>query len=483
MNKFVNFRIVFNVTSRNLYILSAFLVSCVPVALIYSEPVTPFLDSALIAFIFGILSQRLTYRENRQYNLRRREAFVIVTFSWLIICLMGSLPYIISGAIPSFVDSIFESVSGFTTTGSSILSDIESLPKSILFWRSLTHWIGGIGIIVLVIVIMPTLGMGGFHLFTNESSLSEKMRPRVASVGKRLVIIYVALTFSEVIFLLFGGMSLFDSLCHSFGTIATGGFSTKNDSLVSFSPYIQYVVMIFMFLSGTNFVIHYYIVTKQFWKIKNNEELWFYVKIVLTIGFILTFALFFVAHKPFEESFREAFFQLVSIITCTGFATADYLNWPGFALLIIFYTMFLGGCRGSTAGGIKMSRHLLLIKSIKKSMRDIFSPKAILPTRLSGEGIDGEQKNKALNFVQLYMMVFAVSSLILIAMNVDIASATSAVATCMGGIGPGMGQVGPMGNFAGLSDPVKIILSLVMLLGRLELYPILILFTRSFWKV
>ncbi len=481
MGKIVNLKIVFKVISRILFILSAALFVCTGVAIIFSENTLPFILSSLISLVIGLLFFLTTRNQSEDVTIHRKDAYLTVTLSWLFISLIGCLPYLFSGAIPSFVNAFFESVSGFTTTGSSILVDIEVLPKSILFWRSLTHWIGGIGIIVLVIIIMPTLQIGGYHLFTLESSLQEKIQPKIKSVGNRLLLIYIILTVAEVIFLLAGNMNLFESVCHSFGTVATGGFSPKNTSIIAYSPYIQYVITIFMFLAGTNFVIHYYLFKREFKKVKENEELKFYVLVVFTIIAIITASLYFTMQKPLEESFREASFQVVSIVTCTGFASADYLLWPTFAWTIIFISMFLGGSTGSTAGGIKMVRHLIMLKNIRRNFRQLISPNAILPIRLNNNVISSETNRSILTFIAVYFLVFLMGSISLILIGIDGTTASSSVATCMAGIGPGIGTVGPVSNFAHLPDLGKMILSFMMLVGRLEIYTVIILFSRNFW--
>lgn len=483
MNSIINFKIVFKVISRNLLIVSAALFICAGIGYIYSERILPFIISSLIALFSGTIFYLLTNKQTKENSITRKDAYLTVTLSWLFISLIGTLPYIFSGAIPSFVDAFFESVSGFTTTGSSILTDIESLPKSILFWRSLTHWIGGIGIIVLVIVVMPTLQIGGYHLFTLESSLQEKILPKIKSVGNRLLLIYLFLSLLETVFLLFGGMNLFESVCHTFGTIATGGFSPKNTSIGDHSPYIQYVIMVFMLLAGTNFVIHYYLLKKDLKKVKENEEFKFYLIVVFVIGIIITSSLFFKMHKPLEESFREGFFQVISIVTCTGYATADYLKWPSYAWLILFMAMFLGGSTGSTAGGIKMVRHLVVLKNLSRIFRHLLSPNAVISIRLNKNTLSDDANNSIFTFISIYFLVFITGSILLICIGIDGITACSSVATCMAGIGPGVGTVGPASNFAHLPQLGKIILSLLMLLGRLEIYTILILFTRNFWKI
>ncbi len=436
----------------------------------------------MVSLLAGFMAFLSCKGFDKNEKIQRRDAYLTVTLSWLIIGLIGCLPYLLSGGIPGFVNALFESVSGFTTTGSSILTDIERLPKSILFWRSLTHWIGGIGIIVLVIVIMPSLQIGGYHLFTLESSLQDKIQSKIKSVGRRLLLIYIILTLSEVALLMAGKMSLYESVCHAFGTVATGGFSPKNSSIGEYSSYIQYVIMIFMVLAGTNFAIHYYLYKREFRKIKENEELRFYLLVIIVLGLIITGTLVFKMQKPPEMAFRESFFQVISIITCTGFATADYLEWPEFAWALIFIAMFFGGSTGSTAGGIKMVRHLMALKNIRKVFRLSVLPNAIIPIRLNKHIVNDQTNYSILTFISAYFTLFATGSILLILMGIDGQTATSSVATCMAGIGPGIGTVGPASNFAHLPQMAKVVLTFLMLVGRLEIYTVLILFSREFWK-
>ena len=346
----------------------------------------------------------------------------------------------------------------------------------------MSHWIGGIGIIVLVIIVMPTLQIGGYHLFTMESSLQDKIQPKIQSVGIRLLLIYILLTVFETILLLFGGMDLFMSVCHSFGTVSTGGFSPRNTSIAEYAPYLQYVVMVFMVLAGANFIIHYYLLKKNFVKIIENEELKFYLSWLIGIGTVVTLALYYNMQKPLEEAFREGFFQVISVITCTGYATADFMQWPEYAWILIFFTFFLGGSTGSTSGGIKMARHLLLFKNVLRSFQRLLYPHAVLPVRLNNKVLDEETNNSALTFISNYFLVFSIGSLVLVLIGNDAMTAGSAVASCMAAIGPGLGDVGPAGNFAHLSDLTKIILSFLMIVGRLEIYTILILLTPGFWR-
>lgn len=454
---------------------------CALIAIDYHEPIKPFMYSAAIAFILaGFLF--LTSKDKELTTLNKKAAYLSVAFAWFLISLVGSLPFIFSGYFASNLDAFFESVSGFTTTGASILPDIESLPKSILFWRSLTHWIGGIGIIVLVILIMPALKIGSYNLFTLESSLPEKIHPRIQSVGKRLLFIYVLLTIAEIVFLLFGHMPLYDSVCHAFGTISTGGFSPKNTSIAGYTPYLQYVVMIFMLLGGTNFIIHYYFLKRRFRKIKENEELRFYLSVIIVSGFLVTAILLYNSDRPFELAFRESFFQVISIITCTGFATSDYLLWPRLGWAIIFLLMFFGGSMGSTAGGIKMARHLIAVKNIKNTFYKLMHPNSVHIVKLNSKVVSYRESNSTMMFILWYIMSFLIGSYILVIMGVDGTTALSSIATAMGGIGPGLGSVGPASNFAHLPQAAKFVIMLFMILGRLEIYPVLILFAPFFWK-
>jgi trk system potassium uptake protein TrkH len=483
MKKWINTGFVLNVISRNLLILSGALALCIVIALIYKEPIAPFVISFLIAIGPGLILLYTTHKEVHNVVIQRREAYLTVTSSWLILGLLGALPYLLSGAIPSPVNAIFESVSGFTTTGSSILIEIEVLPKSILFWRSLTHWIGGIGIIVLVIVVMPSLQMGGYHLFSMESSLQDKIQARIKGVGKRLLLIYLLLTAAETVLLLLGKMNLYESVCHAFGTVATGGFSPMNTSIAGYSPYIQYVIMIFMVLAGTNFAVHYYLFKRDFKRVKSNEEMRFFLLMTLIIGSIITITLFFKTDRSFEQAFRDGFFQVVSIITCTGFATADYMEWPRYGWMILFFAMFLGGSTGSTAGGIKMVRHLLILKNIRHTFRKMIQPNALFPIKLNKNSINTESNNAIMSYIMAYFLIFVTTSILLSLIGVSFSESASAVATCMAGIGPGLGKIGPAGNFAYLPDAAKWLLSFIMLIGRLEIYTVLVLFTPGFWRI
>lgn len=474
--------VILRILSTILFTESISFLVCIPVALIYKEPAYPFVLPALILALVYLLL-RLATRKAGIESISNRDTFLTVFLAWILFPLFGSLPYILSGTIPSFVNAVFESTSGFTTTGASVISDVEILPVSILFWRSLTHWIGGLGIVVLVILILPGLRVPGYHLFSLESSMKEKIHPKVKGVAFRILAIYTGLTVLEIILLAAGDMNLFDSVCHAFGTIATGGFSTKNNSLAGYSHYSQYVVMIFMFLAGISQVIYYYLIKFNFKKVIHNEELWFYVSVVLVAGIVSVLILYHNSHGRFEEILREGFFQTISIITCTGFASADYLLWPTAELTLIFLLMFAGGSTGSTSGGIKMARHLIVIKSIKAIFRRLIHPGNISIIKINGNALDEKTISSIISFIFLYLFIFLAGSALLTANGSDIVTSMSSTATCMAGIGPGLGTVGPMSNYSMLPVFSKIILSLTMIAGRLEIIPVIIIFGKSFWKI
>jgi len=479
--KKINFKIILKLLSFIFFIEACAFSMCLPVAFIYNEPIQPFLLSILVALLPSVIFRFFALSKTKD-EIQNHEALFSVVFGWLIMILLGILPYIFSGSIPHFIDAVFESTSGFTTTGSSILTDIEALPKSILFWRSLTHWVGGIGIISLVIIILPSLDVGGYRIFSLESSLQEKIHPRIKTIGRSLLAIYLLLTFSQVILMMLGGMNLYESLCHSFGTVATGGFSPKNTSIAGYSPYIQYVVTIFMFLAGVNFLVHFNLLMGNFKKAFSNEELLFYIKVIVFAGLFIMSILLIKTNKPVEEAFRSSFFYVVSIVTCTGFVTEDYLLWPTAAWMAIFLLLFAGGSTGSTAGGIKMARHLLVLKNIKSILYKTVHRNGVYPVKLNNIVVSEENNRSILSFVLLYLVVFVVLTFLLILDGLDVPGAASSIATALGGIGPGIGSVGPVANFAHLHDFSKVMVSLAMFIGRLELLTFFALFTPAFWK-
>lgn len=474
--------IILRILGRIMLIETASFLICIPVSLIYKEPLRPFLFSGGVTFTMYLFLSFLSNRRKSD-DISNRDTFLIVTIAWFLFSLFGSLPYLASDTIPSFINAFFESASGFTTTGASILQDVEILPYSILFWRSLTHWIGGLGIIVLVILILPSLRVTGYQLFTLESSMKEKIHPKTTGVGFRIMLIYISLTLLEIILLAPGDMNLFDSICHSFGTIATGGFSTKNTSIGFYSSYSQYVVMIFMILAGTSQVVYYYSIKLNFRKVKHNEELWFYLSALIFSGTIAVSLILINSTTHPEEAFRKGFFQVISVITCTGFATDDFSLWSSAGVVLIFLLMFAGGSTGSTSGGIKMARHLIILKNMKGVLIHLSHPKAVTPIKLNGRTLDDKTNVSIMSFLVLYILLFIIGTVFLAIFGSDIITSASATATCMAGIGPGLGAVGPMSNYADIPSISKIVLSFLMIIGRLEIVTVFILFGKSFWRL
>jgi trk system potassium uptake protein TrkH len=480
MNK-INPRTVLRIAGLILIILSGAFLLCVPAALIYSEPVAPFLYSSLIVLVPGLMMIIIIRgRVNEQISVR--EGYLNVTLAWIILIMAGMLPYILTDSVHGFMNQFFETASGYTTTGASILQDVESLPMSILFYRSLTHWIGGVGIILLVIIILPTLKVGGYNLFSLESSLKQKILPKTKSIAFMILLIYLGITVTEVILLSLGDMNIFDSLCHSFGTVATGGFSTKNNSIAGYSVYSQYIVAIFMFLSATSYVVFYYAIKKNFRKVKTNEEFWFFIFFVTAFVVIVTMVLYTGTERSFGESFRHSFFQVISQITCTGFATTDYMLWPQAGWIVMFLIMFAGGSTGSTTGGIKMARHLISLKNLRNVFVKLQHQNAVVPVKLNGQIIPENINNMMMVFIMLYVIIFITGALLMILTGMPALEAAGASATSMAGLGPGLGASGNMGNYAHFSSFAKLIMILLMIIGRLELFTVLALFTRSFWR-
>jgi trk system potassium uptake protein len=480
--KLINPLLIIRILSTILLIETISFLLCLPVVFIYKESPTPIIWSASVTLLLSAICYFLS-RKAEPDKFSNRDGFLSVTLSWVVFSLLGSLPYIISGTIPSFIDAFFESTSGLSTTGSSILTNIETLPHSILFWRSLTQWIGGLGMIVILIIILPSIKATGYQLFSLESSMKEKIHPKTKAIVFRVLFIYLGLTLAEIILLNIGDMNLFDSICHSFGTVSTGGFSTKNDSLEYYASYSQYIIMLFMFLAGTSQVIYYYIVKLNFKKVRQNEELWFYICVILIAGTIATIILQANSTKTFEESFREGFFQIISIITCTGFTSTDYLVWPAAGVLLIFLLMFAGASTGSTGGGIRMARHLIVLKNIKNIFVKLNHPKAISFIKLNGKSVAENTNISILSFVVLYLFIFLLGTIVLAITGIDAVTAASSAATCMAGIGPGLGNVGPMSNYAYMPEVSKVVLSILMIIGRLEIITVFTIFTRTFWKL
>lgn len=438
------------------------------------------------AICMGIGGTTAIVNWNAPKNIGKREGYLIVTLVWVVFSLFGLLPFWLSRAIPSFTDAFFETMSGFTTTGSSILNDIEALPHGLLFWRSLIQWLGGMGIIVLSLAILPVLGVGGMQMFVAEvpGPTKDKLHPRITETAKRLYGIYVLFTFVEALLLFFGGMTPFDAICHSFTTMATGGYSTKQASMAYWSsPYLQYVVVCFMFIAGANFTLSYNALHGRLRKVIENEEFRFYLGFVLVISVIVGGVLYYTdASMGIEKAWRDGVFQVVSIITTTGYATADYLMWVPFLSIVVFLLMFLGGSAGSTGGGIKIVRIVLLMKNSLYELKRLVHPNAVIPVRYNTRAVGQGIVTNVLAFIVIYMMIVGVSMIIMSIMGFDLNTALGAVATSIGNIGPGLGDVGPALNFYYVPGFGKWFLSFLMLIGRLELFTVILLFSPYFWK-
>ena len=453
------------------------------VALIYRENnVWAFLYTILLLFIIGIPVGAIKPKNSGLYV---RDGFAIVAIGWILVSFFGSLPFYFSGVIPSFVDCFFEASSGFSTTGASILKQIEGLPQAILFWRSFTHWVGGMGVLVLTMAILPSAGTGALQIMKAESPGPSpgKLVPKVKETAKILYGIYLLITIIEIILLKVAGMSLFDAFVHTFGTVGTGGFSNMNLSVGAYNNvYIEMIITFFMFLCGANFALYYGMLKGNFKGFFKNGEFKIYSLIVITSIVLITFNIYGTMYKGAGQAIRYSAFQVVSVITTTGYATADFNIWPSFSKIILFFLMFIGGCAGSTAGGIKTIRFMILFKAAKRDLLKIIHPRAIYHVRVGGKAISEKTLSEVLGFFFMYMMIFCAAILIVSIEGKDIVTTITSVATTLGNVGPGLGMIGPRGNFSGFTDLSKMVFSFCMIVGRLEIYPILLLVFPAFWK-
>lgn len=419
------------------------------------------------------------------YNeVTTRDGFLMVSLGWAGVSIFGALPFVLSGAIPSYADALFETMSGFTTTGASILTDIESVPRSLLFWRSLTHWLGGMGIIVLTVAIFPLLGIGGLQLIKAEAPgpRVDKLTPKVTETAKILWLTYVILSVLETILLMLGGMNLFDALTHTFGTMATGGFSPRNASVGAYdSAYIDAVITVFMVLAGINFVLYHRIVARRVHSIVQDGELRAYLSIFV-VASVVSGVVLAERYGGFLQGLRYGSFQVASILTTTGYATADYTLWPYIAQIVLFALMFVGGSSGSTGGGIKVVRVVTMIKQGWNEMRYLVYPRGVFAIRLSGERLRKDIVYAISGFVMLYFTILVFSTVVIAAADNDILTSLSTALATLGNIGPGFAGVGPTQNYAFFPDWLKLYLTFVMMLGRLEIYTVLVLFTGRYWR-
>lgn len=424
------------------------------------------------------------FRQPQPLVINHREGMVIVTLGWAVCGIFGALPFALGG-FPSFTDAVFESVSGFTTTGASVLSNIEGVPKGLLFWRSLTHWLGGMGIIVLAIAILPFLGVGGMQLYKAEvpGPVADKLQPRIKDTAMSLWKVYVLFTAIHVVMLMFGGMDLFESLCHAFGSMGTGGFSTRNTSIAAYdSVYIDYVISFFMLVAGMNFALHFQLVRGRPLALWRDPECRFFLGVVLVVTACIAVSIHGSAVASWSDAVRFSVFQVASIITTTGYATADYELWAPLAQGLLLLCMFIGGCTGSTSGGIKCMRVMILSKHAHRELFRLVHPRGVVAVKFGAKQVKEEVMSGIWGFFVLFMVVFVAAGLMLTATGLDVLTSFSAVIACVGNVGPGLGEVGPVDNYGGLPWLAKWVLTLCMLLGRLEIYTVLVLFMPEFWR-
>lgn len=478
----MNRRMIINAVGLVLRVEAALLLLPAVVGVIYGERQTwlAFLLSAAISLVLGMLPK--LFIKPRNHVIYAKEGFIIVAFTWIMLSLVGAVPLVLSGAVTSYVDAFFEIVSGFTTTGASVIPDVEALTHGVLFWRSFTHWVGGMGIIVFVMAILPNVSERPIHILRAEmpGPTVGKLVPRIKDTALILYIIYIAMTLLETLLLLFGDMSFFESLLHAFGTAGTGGFGLKRDSIASYSPYIQWVITAFMILFGINFNLYYLMLLRKFKAAFSSSELWYFFGIVLSATALIAWN---IRHLfgGIEETVRTAAFQVASVISTTGYATADFNLWPNLSKNILFILMFIGGCAGSTAGGIKVSRIVLLFKLISNEVKRMLHPRSVSSLRFEGKTVDGHTRKGVSNYFLIYFVCLLAIFLALSFEPFDFETNFTAAVTCFNNVGPGFGAVGPTGGFGDYSAFAKVVLSFAMLLGRLEIFPIIIALAPVSW--
>lgn len=477
----MNFRLISNTLGYILWVEAGFMLLPLAAALLCGENCLPFLVSLLLcaAVGMGLLLCPVKFKQ-----MQRRDGYVAVALSWLLLTLFGALPYLFSHTIPHFFDAVFETASGITTTGATILTAVEDLPKSVILWRSETQWMGGMGVLVLFLALMPKLGDGAVYLMRAESPgpIKSKLVPKVGQTAKILYEIYIGLTLLEMLALRLAGMSWFDALNHAFTTIATGGFSTFNTSIMNCSAAIVWVIIVFTFLAGVNFALFFSAIRGKWGDLWHNEELRVYIGITVAATAFICLNLCVQEGIPFSNALTDAAFQVTTIMTTTGYATRDFALWPTFSRCILLLLMYVGGSAGSTAGGVKVSRLLLLWKSLRREVSRIVHPNHISVITIDGQKIEEQAVIQAHAFQVAYLLVLMGAALVISWDNMGIAESLTASLTCISNVGPGMGALGPMSNFSALNDVSKLTMTLTMLMGRLELMPILALFNRQMWK-
>ncbi|MDO9558730.1 MAG: TrkH family potassium uptake protein [Syntrophales bacterium] len=481
----MNFRLIVHLVAILVFFLGLSMLAPLGISIYDGDgSVYPILSAMLIACVLGGAGYLWT-RGPQDLYLSHRDGVMIVTFGWVVAGLAATLPYLLSGFIPDFTDAYFEAISGFTTTGASILKDIERLPRSILFWRSQTQWLGGMGIIVLSIAILPYLGVGGMQLYKAEtpSPVVDKLTPRISDTAKALWKIYIFLTLLQIILLFLGGMSLFDAVNHTFTTMPTGGFSTKNASIAHYrSAYIDCVIILFMLVAGINFSLHYKLIKGRVGTFFSNPELRAYLLITGIFVLIVAWDIYGTIYNSFADAFRYASFQVVSILTTTGFVTADYEKWPAFSQLILLLCMFIGSMAGSTGSGIKIVRLVLLLKHSYLELFRIIHPHAVTVVKFGDVPVPQTIMRSIWGFFFLFLGIYVAATLLMSFIGLDFMSAISSVAACLGNVGPALGTVGPTDHYGAVPGVGKWILIACMLLGRLEIYTILVLLVPGFWR-
>jgi len=479
----MNIRMILKILGFLLVIEAACMLPCLLVSLIYKEH--DFIAFAITIAVLLTAGVSLYSIRAKNTNLYSRDGVAIVSMGWIIISLSGSLPFILSGAIPSFADAFFECVSGFTTTGSSILREIESLPKGILFWRNFTNWLGGMGVLVLTLAILPRAGATTFQIMKAESPgpNPDKLVPRMAQTAQILYSIYLGMTVVLIVLLIIAGMPVYDSLVHAFGAAGTGGFSSRNLSVGAYNNiFAEVIITVFMFLFGVNFTLYYYALKGNIKSLFKDEEFRFYAGIVIISIILITVNLTGPVYGSIGESLRHASFQVSSVITTTGYSTYDFNLWPTFSKAILVLLMFIGASAGSTGGGIKCIRVLVLLKTVRREMKKVLHPRSVNTVQVSGRNLDDGVMSGVTSYFYAFFLVFVVSILLISLDGKDLITTFTSVVATISNIGPGLGSVGPMGNFAEFSDFSKFVLSFTMLFGRLEIFPMMLLFTPSFWR-
>ena len=476
---------ILRVLSVLLLLVAGFMIAPIIVALFYGEfgMIPAFLVP--MAIVVPLASLVLFTTRGQRGSLSTKSGFVLVTLSWLAAAAIGSVPFVISGWIPSVTDAFFETMSGFTTTGATILTDIEALPASLLFWRSLTHWLGGMGIIVLTVAILPLLGVGGYQIMKAEAPgpSVDRLTPKITQTAKILWLIYLGLTVLETTLLMIGGLSLYDALTHTFGTLATGGFSTRAASVGHYtSPFVHVVITVFMLAAGVNFILYYRLLLGRFRTVAKNTEVKAYLSVFVVATVAIAIALHGEAYAGIGESLRYAGFQAASILTTTGYATADFAQWPAVAQVMLFALMFIGGSAGSTGGGIKIVRIVTLIKQGFNEMRYLVHQHGVFAIRINGQVIRKDVVYSITGFVFLYLLLLIVTAIVVATGGNDIVTSFTTALATLGNIGPGFGRIGPVESYAFFHDYIKWYLSFIMMIGRLEIYTVLVLVTPAFWR-